>query len=309
MTIAAAMDCADSPSRGEGSPDVRGFYEPRSGSIQYVVSCPRTKACAVIDPVLDYDEVSASTGTACADALMADIASRGLRLVAILDTHPHADHVSAAHHLRERTGVPIAIGGRVREVQALWREIYGFGAEFPVDGAAWDTLYAPGDRFQIGDVAVEVIASPGHTLASVSYVAGDAAFIHDTLLMPDFGTARADFPGGSCDDLWDSIQRILLLPSQTRLFVGHDYRPGGRAPAWESSVAEQRRSNRHLLEAPDRDAFIRLRTARDATLPLPKLMLHALQLNLRAGALPPPDAAGRSFLTIPLNAFPDAPTG
>lgn len=257
---------------------VEAFYEPISGSIQYVVSDPATGRCAVIDPVLDFDEKSGSTGTASADAILAYVAREGLSVDWILDTHPHADHLSAAHYLSGKTGAPTAIGAHVTGVQKLCKAIYNW-PELATDGSQWGKLFAEGDRFTIGSLEGRVMFSPGHTLASISYVIGDAAFIHDTLFMPDAGTARADFPGASAKTLWASIQAILALPDDIRLFTGHDYRPGGRNPKWESTVAEQKRANPHVVDM-DEVGFVRLREARDRTLPMPKLILHALQVNI-----------------------------
>lgn len=283
---------------------VEAFYEPISGSIQYVVSDPATRHCAIIDPVLDFDEKSGSTGTASADAILAHIAREGLSVDWILDTHPHADHFSAAHYLSGKTGAPTAIGAHVTGVQKLWKTIYNW-PELQTDGSQWDRLFAEGDRFNIGSLEGRVMFSPGHTLASISYVIGDAAFIHDTLFVPDAGTARADFPGGSAQVLWASIQAILALPDEMRLFTGHDYRPHGRNAKWESTVAEQKRANHHVAGM-DEAGFVRLREARDRTLPMPKLILHALQVNIRGGRLPEPEANGRRYLKFPLDALKGA---
>jgi glyoxylase-like metal-dependent hydrolase (beta-lactamase superfamily II) len=217
-------------------PQVEALFEHRTCSVQYVVSDPATGACALVDPVLDYDEKSGSLATTSADALLAYVAQNRLKVVWILDTHPHADHLSAAYYLKQKTGAPTGIGEKVVEVQKLWRAIYNLPDTFRADGAQWDHLFADGERFKIGSLDVQVIFSPGHTLASVTYLVGNSAFVHDTLLMPDFGTARCDFPGGNPHELWRTLQRILTLPDDTRLFVGHDYMPGGRDPAWEWSV-------------------------------------------------------------------------
>ncbi|MCM2505678.1 MBL fold metallo-hydrolase [Aureimonas altamirensis] len=286
-------------------PDVKGFYDPRTFSIQYVVTCPETLSCAIIDPVLDFDEKSGSTATSQADAILDHVAHKGLQVEWILDTHPHADHFSAASYLRERTQAPIAIGERIVDVQRLWKDIYDW-SELVADGSQWDRLFSEGEDFSIGNLKGAVRHSPGHTLASVSYVIGDAAFIHDTLFMPDSGSARADFPGGSAASLWQSVQDILSLPDAMRLFVGHDYQPDGREPRWETTVAEQRETNIHLRQAATEAEFVALREGRDLTLPLPKLMLAALQVNLRGGRLPEPEDGGRRFLKIPLDAFPEA---
>ena len=291
--------------RSRGRPQVEAFFDKRTCSVQYVVSDPATGKCALIDPVLDYDEKSGSTATASADALLAFVRDRGLTVEWILDTHPHADHLSAAAYLKERTGAKTGIGERIVDVQKLWKEIYNLDS-LKADGSQWDHLFADGDTFHIGEMDVRVIFSPGHTLASITYVVGDAAFIHDTLFMPDFGTARCDFPGGDARALWRTIQRILSLPDETRLFSGHDYMPGGRPPAWESTVAGQKAQNVHLAQAHGEDEFAALRQTRDAKLPMPKLILHALQVNITGGHLPAPEANGTRYLKIPLDALPYA---
>jgi glyoxylase-like metal-dependent hydrolase (beta-lactamase superfamily II) len=305
--VPESSDAAGSLSGAASRPSVAGFYEPRSGSIQYVVSDPASGACAVVDPVLDFDEKSGSVATRSADAILAHVAAHGLTVAWILDTHPHADHFSAAAYLKERTGAPTAIGERVVEVQKLWRDIYNLPG-LATDGSQWDRLLGDGERLPLGAIEGRVMFSPGHTLCSVTYVFGDAAFVHDTLFMPDTGTARADFPGGSARRLWRSIEAILSLPGETRLFTGHDYCAGGREPRWESTVAGQKRSNPHVAGR-DEASYVALREARDRTLPMPKLILHALQVNLRGGRLPEPEANGRRYLKFPLGAFPDAPWG
>ena len=292
-----------SPSTGTGSPDVWGVYEPDTGSIQYVAACPRTREAAVIDPVLDFDPAAARVSTGSAEALLALIEREGLALARILDTHPHADHLTAAAWLRERTGAPTAIGERVREIAELWRDLYHAPDAFCAE-RHFDALLADGDAFAVGDLRWRVALSPGHTLGSVTYLVGDAAFVHDTLMFPDMGSARADFPGGSAAALWDSIQAILALPGETRLFVGHDYGTEARdEPMWEATVAEHLASNRHVGEGTARAGFIAAREARDATLGLPGRMLHALQVNLRGGTLPEPEADGRRYLKIPVDRF------
>ena len=285
-------------------PDVKGFYESRTGSIQYVVSDPTTGRSAIIDPVLDFDEKSGATATRSADMILDYVHENNLRVEWILDTHPHADHFSAAGYLSEKTGAPTGIGEHVVRVQALWKRIYNSPA-FPADGSQWNRLFKDGERFRIGQLDAEVIFSPGHTLASITYIIGDAAFIHDTIFMPDSGTARADFPDGSASVLWKSIQRILGLPDETRLFTGHDYCPGGREARWESTVAGQKRSNPHLANKNEAE-FVALRNARDKTLPMPKLILLALQVNIVGGRLPDPEANGTRYLKFPLNALAGA---
>ena len=292
-----------------GRPLVAGFFERRTSSVQYVVADPETKRCAIIDPVHDFDPKSGASATHSADELLRHIAQERYELEWILDTHPHADHFSAAGYLKDKTGVPTAIGDKVVEVQKLWKDIYHLSDKFPTDGSQWDRLFADGERFKIGNLDVEVLFTPGHTLASITYVLGGAAFIHDTLFMPDGGTARADFPGGSAATLWWSIQRILALPDGTRLFTGHDYCPGGREPRWESTVAGQKAHNIHLARARTEDEFVALREARDAELPMPRLILHSLQVNIRGGRFPAPESNGKRYLKIPLDALNGAPWG
>jgi glyoxylase-like metal-dependent hydrolase (beta-lactamase superfamily II) len=292
-----------SPSKGRGSPEVTGFHDPDTGSIQYVVVDAATKHAAIIDPVWDFDPRHARTDTHSADEILSFVAEHGLKIVSILDTHPHADHFTAAAYLGGRLGVPHAIGEKVREIAALWREIYHLPADLSVD-RAFQRLFAEADIFQIGTLTSQVMLSPGHTLGSITYVIGDdAAFVHDTLMYPDSGTSRADFPGGDAAALYRSIQHILCLPDSTRLFVGHDYCPDGRPPQWEATVAEHKAGNIHLSGGVSETEFVKLRTTRDATLPLPDRMLFALQVNLRGGRLPPPESDGRSYFKVPANRF------
>jgi glyoxylase-like metal-dependent hydrolase (beta-lactamase superfamily II) len=282
------------------NPTVSGFYHEPTQSIAYVVTDGRH--AAIIDPVLDYDEKAGRVSTEFADRLIGAVKERGLRVDWILDTHPHADHFSAAHYLKEKLGAPIAIGAHIADVQRLWKKIYNL-PDFPADGSQWDYLFADGDSLAIGSIEGRVMYSPGHTLASVSYIFGDAAFIHDTLFQPDGGTARTDFPGGDAGALYDTIQKILKLPDATRLFTGHDYRPNGREAAWESTVAQQKAGNIHLTAHPTREAYVAMRQARDKTLPMPRLILHALQVNMRGGRLPSPEPDGRCYLKIPIGAL------
>src|SRR5690606_26402316 len=262
--------------------------------IQYVVADLETKNCAIIDPVLDFDEKSGATSTFSADEILAYVREQGLEVEWILDTHPHADHFSAASYLKARTGAPTAIGEKVTEVQKLWKDYYNW-PDFQADGSQWDKLFADEETFKIGNIPARVMFSPGHTLASITYVAGDAAFVHDTLFMPDSGTARADFPGGDAATLWRSIQALLALPDETRIFTGHDYQPGGREALWESTVAEQKAENIHISRYRTEAEFVEARNARDRTLPMPKLILHALQINTNGGRLPMPEANGRRY--------------
>lgn len=286
-------------------PFVKGFFDNRTFSIQYVVADPKTKTCAIVDPVLDFDEKSGATATGNADAMLAYVEQQGLKIEWILDTHPHADHLSAALYLKEKTGAPTAIGEKVIEVQKLWKGIYNW-PDFRADGSQWDKLFAEGETFKVGGIPAKVLFSPGHTLASITYVIGDAVFVHDSLFMPDSGTARADFPGGSASQLYRSIMEILSLPDETRIFTGHDYQPGGREPRWESTVAEQKAKNTHMSRCKSEAEFVKLREARDKTLSMPRLILHALQVNMNGGRLPEPEANGRRYLKLPLDALEGA---
>lgn len=290
------------PSGARPSPVVRAFWDAPTGSWQYVFHDPATMQGAIVDPVWNYDPNAGAVETRDADAILAYVAREGIEIAWILDTHPHADHFSAAPYLKERLGAPMAIGEHVVKVQRLWQEIYNL-PELATDGRQWDRLFRDGETFMVGSIPVEVILSPGHTLASITYVAGDAAFVHDTLMMPDSGTSRADFPGGDARTLWASLQRILALPDDTRLYVGHDYAPEGRGARCMATVAAHRAENIHLRHHASEADFVAVREARDATLPLPRQMLAALQVNIRGGRLPEPEADGRAFLKVPLGRF------
>lgn len=285
------------------NPIVKSFWDQPTGSWQYVFHDPETMKGAIVDPVMEFDPLSGATGTANAQMLLDYVRETGIDLEWILDTHPHADHFSAAQWLKAQTGTPTAIGEKVTGVQRLWSDIYNLPGALPTDGRQWDRLFADGDTFMVGNVPVRVIFSPGHTMASITYVAGDAAFVHDTLMMPDSGTSRADFPGGSSKALFESLQRILALPDETRVFVGHDYAPNGRQAQCEATVAEHKAANIHLKSSPSEAEFRSVRDARDETLPLPRLMLAALQVNIRGGQLPEVEDNGRSYLKVPLNYF------
>lgn len=284
------------------NPIVKGFWDEPTGSWQYVFHDPDTMKGAIIDPVLDFDPLAGATSTKNAEQLLNYVQEQGIDLVWILDTHPHADHFSAAPWLKAQTGAQTGIGEKVTGVQTLWQGIYNLPGDFPTDGSQWDRLFADGDTFMVGNVPVTVMFSPGHTLASITYLAGDAAFVHDTLMMPDSGSSRADFPGGSSAELYNSISAILALPADTRVFVGHDYAPDREAQC-EASVAQHCASNIHWKDDPSEAEYRAIRDARDATLPLPKLMLAALQVNIRGGRLPAAEDNGRSYLKLPLNYF------
>lgn len=285
-------------------PMVTGFYHEDTSSIAYLVTDPATRRCAIIDPVLDFDRNLRSTFTTFADRMVRFIHEQELTVEWILDTHPHADHFSAASHLQGVFGAVTAIGEHVITVQKIWKEIYNL-SDLPTDGSQWNHLFRDGERFLIGRLEARAMYSPGHTAASVTYIVGDAAFVHDTLFMPDGGTARADFPGGDAHALYRSIESILALPLATRVFTGHDYQPGGREPRWESTIAEQRAHNTHLQGGVTEEAFIAAREARDRMLSFPALLLDALQVNIRGGQLPKPEMNGVSYLKIPLNYFHD----
>lgn len=283
------------------TPHIRAFFDPATSTVSYVVHDPASKAAAIIDPVLDYNPRTARTATTSADALLAYVAAEGLDLQYLLETHAHADHLSAAHYLREQTGAPLVIGANITQVQTVFAALFE-ADDVACDGRQFDTLVAEGDRLPLGALDIKVLHTPGHTPACVTYLIGDAAFIGDTLFMPDYGTARSDFPGGSATALYRSIRKILALPPETRLFVGHDYLPTGRSTyAWESSVAQQRADNVHIHDGVSEAEFVHLRQARDAQLDAPVLILPSLQVNIRGGALPSAGPSGQAFLKLPLN--------
>lgn len=282
-------------------PDVRGFFDPATHTVTYLVSDPATGMAAIIDPVLDFDAATARTSSRSVDAVMAALREADLTLALVLETHAHADHLTAADRLRRTHGVAIGIGDRITEVQATFAPLFG-AADVTPNGTAFDHLYADRDTFALGAMTVEVIHTPGHTPACISYRIGDAVFTGDTLFMPDYGTARTDFPGGDARTLYRSIQRLLALPAGTRIFVGHDYLPEGRTDyRFETTVAEQRDHNIHIGGGVSEDVFVAVREARDATLKPPQLILPSLQINIRAGAMPPPDPDGNRYLKLPLD--------
>lgn len=283
--------------------DITAFFHKPSSTFSYVVSDPATRHAVVIDPVLDYDAASGRIGTTSADAIIAYVREGKLMLDWILETHAHADHVSAAQHVKRELGGRIGIGAGIGQVQKTFKQLYNLGSDFVPDGSQFDHLFRDGETFRVGDVPVRVTGTPGHTSDSVIYVIGDAAFVGDTLFMPDSGSARCDFPGGDAGMLFDSIKKILSLPPETRLFMCHDYAAGGREYQHETTVAEQRRANIHVHDGVSREAFVKLRTERDKTLNVPALLLPAIQVNIRAGRLPEPEANGVSYLRIPLNRF------
>jgi glyoxylase-like metal-dependent hydrolase (beta-lactamase superfamily II) len=279
---------------------IEAFFHEATFSVSYLLLDEAAGKAALIDPVLDYDQASARTSTKFADSIIARIGEAGLTLEWILDTHVHADHLTAMAYVKERLGARTGIGRRVVEVQAMFRDFYNLPRDFPVDGRQFDRLFDDGETFRLGAIEIAVMHTPGHTPACAIYRAGDAAFIGDTMFMPDYGTARCDFPGGDARTLYRSIQRILALPPETRLFTAHDYGPNGRPFAWEATVAEQKSKNIHIAGKTEEE-FVTLREGRDRTLNAPLLILPALQVNIRAGVLPPPEPNGVRYLKIPMN--------
>lgn len=283
-------------------PKIQPFFDEPTNTITYVVQEPNGQACAVVDSVLDFDYPSGRTDTRSADAVIAYIKDQGLRLEWVLETHVHADHLSAAPYIQERLGGKIGIGNQITVVQNTFGKIFNEGTRFQRDGSQFDQLFGQGDSLMIGQMRAEVLHTPGHTPACLTYVIGDAAFVGDTLFMPDFGTARCDFPGGSAETLWDSIQKILSLPDDTRIFVCHDYKAEGRdVYAWETTVGAQKALNKHIGAGKSREDFIAMRTARDAQLAMPRLIIPSLQVNMRAGQMPEPEDNGISYLKVPMN--------
>jgi glyoxylase-like metal-dependent hydrolase (beta-lactamase superfamily II) len=282
----------------------QAFFDPATSTVTYVVWDHASRHAAVIDPVLDYDFKSGHTHTASADRVLAYVAEHDLHIDWILETHAHADHLSGAHYLKGRVGGRIAIGEHIREVQATFSKIFNFERAFVPDGSQFDHLFKDGETFTIGNTEATALLVPGHTPADIAYQVDGAVFVGDTLFMPDVGTARADFPGGDAPKLYRSIQRILQLPAQTVVYVCHDYPPQTRQPQWQTTVAEQRANNIHVKNGINEAAFVAMRSARDATLDMPTLILPSIQVNVRAGQLPSADDNGITYLRIPLNTLP-----
>ena len=283
-------------------PDITAFFDEATNTISYIVCDPNGSACAVIDSVLDFDFASGRTDTRSADKLINFIKENKLDVQWLLESHVHADHLSAAPYIQMELGGKIGIGSHITDVQQTFGKIFNEGTEFQRDGSQFDKLFVEGDTFHIGQLRGDVLHTPGHTPACMTYVIGDAAFVGDTLFMPDFGTARCDFPGGSSENLFSSIQKILSLPDATRIFVGHDYKaPGREHYAWETSVGEQKTKNIHIKSGKSKEDFVKLRDERDAKLAMPKLIVPSLQINMRAGNMPEPDEQGDVFLKVPIN--------
>jgi glyoxylase-like metal-dependent hydrolase (beta-lactamase superfamily II) len=284
-------------------PEIASFFDPATFTVTYVVRDPATREAAIIDSVLDFDPNSGRTATASADAVIEYVTSHNLKVIWLLETHAHADHFSAAPYLQERLGGTIAIGEHITAVQAVFGKLFNAGPEFAHDGSQFDVLFKDGDTFSIGALPVTVLHVPGHTPACIAYIVGEAVFVGDTMFMPDYGTARADFPGGNARTLFRSLRRILSLPHETRLFMCHDYLPKGRSEyVWETTVAAEREGNVHAHDGVTEDEFVAMREARDATLDMPRLILPSVQVNMRAGHLPPPDDNGVIYLKLPVNA-------
>jgi glyoxylase-like metal-dependent hydrolase (beta-lactamase superfamily II) len=281
-------------------PEVTGFFDPATNTISYVVKDPGSDACAVIDSVMDIDYAAGRITYDHADDLISHIRAGGLRVEWLIETHVHADHLSAAPYIQRHLGGKIGIGQGITTVQDTFGKVFNEGTEFQRDGSQFDRLFQDGDTYQVGGMTCLALHTPGHTPACMTHVMGNAAFVGDTLFMPDGGSARADFPGGDAGQLFDSIQRVLALPEAMRLFMCHDYGPGGRAIRWETTVAEEKAQNIHV-SGKTREEFVALRTARDATLDMPKLIIPALQVNMRGGDLPPADEDGKRFLKVPIN--------
>ena len=283
-------------------PNITAFFDYATNTISYVVRDPNGSACAIIDSVLDFDFASGRTDTQSADKIINFVTENKLDVQWLLESHVHADHLSAAPYIQMKVGGKIGIGSRITDVQETFGKIFNEGTEFQRDGSQFDKLFVEGDTFHIGQLRGDVLHTPGHTPACLTYVIENAAFVGDTLFMPDFGTARCDFPGGSSERLFSSIQKILELPNDTRIFVGHDYKAPGRDKyAWETTVGEQKKKNIHIKSGKSKDDFVKLRDERDAKLAMPKLIVPSLQVNMRAGNMPEPDEQGDVFIKVPIN--------
>ena len=283
-------------------PKVHAFFDPNTWSLTYIVQDPNSGSCAIVDPVLDYEAASGRTTTESADEVVAKVEAENLTIEWILETHVHADHLSAAPYLQKRLGGKIGIGAHITDVQNIFSNLFNAEPEFQCDGSQFNQLFADGDTFAIGGLTVTAIHTPGHTPACMTYHIGDSLLVGDTLFMPDFGTARCDFPGGKASTLYQSIQKLFTLPPETRIFICHDYMPNGREMRYETTVGEQKKFNIHLHEGISEDEFVTMRSAKDKTLSMPELMLPSVQVNMRAGELPPPEVNGIRYLKIPLDA-------
>lgn len=282
-------------------PKVKGFFDEATNTVSYVVQDPSSNACAIIDSVMDIDYAAGRISYESADELIKYVQDNGLKVEWLIETHAHADHLSAAPYIQGKLGGKLGIGENIRIVQDVFGKIFNEGTEFQRDGSQFDRLFKDGDTYTVGKMTAFAMLTPGHTPACMTHVIGDAAFVGDTLFMPDGGTARADFPGGDARVLYHSIKRVLELPDSMRLFMCHDYAPGGREIKWETTVAEERAANIHVREGVSEDEFVKMRTARDSSLELPKLIIPSIQVNIRAGQLPEPDESGKRYLKVPIN--------
>ena len=286
------------------APEVTGFFDSQTNTISYVVADPETKQCAVIDSLLDFDQASGRTRTISADKLVEFIRKKELLCEWIIDTHVHADHLTAAPYIREQLGGRTAIGDKIPVVQRVFGEVFNEGQSFHTDGSQFDHLFKPGETYRVGSIEARALPTPGHTPACMTHLIGDAMFVGDTLFMPDYGTARCDFPGGDAGVLFDSIQMLFDFPDETRMFLCHDYKaPGRDRYVWETTIGDQKRSNVHGKDGTSRDAFIKMRNARDTTLAMPKLILPSVHVNMRAGDMPPPEDNGIRYMKIPIDAL------
>lgn len=293
----------DYPVNTDLVPEVKAFFEPDSNTISYVVKDPTSDACAVIDSVMDIDYAAGRISSEHADEIIAYIKAEGLKLEWLIETHVHADHLSGAPYIQQQLGGKIGIGSQITVVQDVFGKVFNEGTEFQRDGSQFDALFEEGDTYKIGNMDAFAIHTPGHTPACMVHVIGNAGFVGDTLFMPDGGSARADFPGGDAGELYDSIQKVLSLPDETRLFMCHDYGPNGRDIQWETTVAEEKQHNIHVGAGKTREEFVKFRTERDAQLDMPRLIIPSLQVNMRAGEMPPADEDGKTFLKVPVNAL------
>ena len=285
------------------SADITAFYDSATGTVSYLVADPATRQAAIIDPVLNYEANSGRTATTSADVILSAARQRGLTIQWILETHVHADHLTAAVHLKQKTRAKVAIGAEVEKVQKTFGQLFNVLSAVPPSAADFDHVFRDGETFSIGTLTAKVMHTPGHTPACLTYLIGDAAFVGDTIFMPDYGTARCDFPGGDAATLYRSIQKILSLPDSTRIFVGHDYGTGRRPIAWQTTVAAEKQANTQVGGNVSLEQFVQMRTARDKTLALPNLILPSVQVNIRGGRLPAPEANGIAYLKMPINAF------
>jgi glyoxylase-like metal-dependent hydrolase (beta-lactamase superfamily II) len=282
-------------------PEVTAFFEAETNTISYIVKDPASKACAIIDSVMDIDYAAGRISYASADEMISFVQDNGLDVEWLIETHAHADHMSGAPYIQGKLGGRLGIGEKIKVVQEVFGKVFNEGTEFQRDGSQFDRLFADGDSYRIGSMTAFTIYTPGHTPACMTHVIGDAAFVGDTLFMPDGGTARADFPGGDARQLYRSIKKVLSLPDAMRLFMCHDYAPGGREIRWETTVAEEKANNIHVRDGISEDEFVKMRTERDATLDMPKLIIPAIQVNIRGGQLPEADETGKRFLKVPVN--------